>query len=145
MQNANEEKRCKVSGKLCFTERAAGAVLNSFKHHHSGRSKKNLIPRRKYFCKSCGFYHLTHITKKHGEAWDNLKGRLGWHKECINGKWFSIANARHVPDIEHCKDGLYKLRNAFGKIMLYSRFKDAEKAAFETARKFRKFNKRFCA
>lgn len=142
MQEENEEKRCSVSGKLCFTERAAGAVLNSFKHHHFGRSKKDQIPRRKYFCPSCGFYHLTHLTNHKARY---MKSIIKWHKEFIGGKWFSVANAMHIPRIEHCKDGFYKLWSSSGKAVLHKRFRDAEKMALETAKKYHKLNKNICA
>ncbi|MBQ5492065.1 MAG: hypothetical protein IIT68_08445 [Treponema sp.] len=59
---------CETSGKVCYTEREAGGVINGCKKHlNAGNSRsvkaghgKN-IPRRKYFCKVCGFYHVSHF------------------------------------------------------------------------------------
>ena len=60
---------CKVTGKRCFSEREAGEHINYFKNTHfkwSHRGKN--IPCRKYYCKECGYYHLTHLKggKKQG-------------------------------------------------------------------------------
>ena len=44
-----------------------------------------------------------------------MKNNFKWHKEQINGKWYSVCDHKHVPMIEHTKDGKYKLRNANGK------------------------------
>ena len=64
---------CFLTGKICYTEREAGSVINSCKRHvylGQGRSGKSshgngsskAIPRRKYYCKDCGFYHVTHLA-----------------------------------------------------------------------------------
>ena len=47
---------CESEGKICYTEREANEALNSFRHHRI-RAKKT--PKRKYFCKKCGCFHLT--------------------------------------------------------------------------------------
>ena len=63
---------CIFTGKICYTEREAGIVINGCKRHvylGQGRSGKSshgtgstkAIPRRKYYCKDCGYYHVTHI------------------------------------------------------------------------------------
>ncbi len=63
---------CAFTGKICYTEREAGIVINGCKKHvylGNGRYGKNshgnsgtkAIPRRKYFCKDCGYFHLTHL------------------------------------------------------------------------------------
>lgn len=56
---------CSETGKRCYSEREAGSILNSCKRHrtsdHCGRNKD--LPRRKYWCDSCGSYHLTHLAK----------------------------------------------------------------------------------
>ena len=52
------EIRCESTGKICYTEREAGEILNMPKRH----SHSNEIPKRKYFCEKCGCYHLTHQT-----------------------------------------------------------------------------------
>jgi|GEM_PF-3624019 hypothetical protein len=50
------EIRCESEGKICYTEREANEALNSARHH-GNRAKKT--PKRKYFCKKCGYFHLT--------------------------------------------------------------------------------------
>ena len=72
-----------------------------------------------------------------------MKSNIKWHKELVDGKWFSVADVEHVPMIEHCKDGSYKVRNCNGKAIIHKDFSDAVKLALETYRKFSKFNKRF--
>lgn len=69
---------CEVSGKRCYNEREAGRILNSMKHHrksdHLGRNKE--LPRRKYYCKDCGCFHL---TKK--PLYDKESRTYGWEKQ----------------------------------------------------------------
>lgn len=50
---------------------------------------------------------------------------------------------KHVPMIEHTKDGKYKLRNANGKSVLHEEYTDAVKLALEVYEKFKKLNKNF--
>lgn len=50
--------RCYTECKVCYTEREAGSILNNTSRHNKFRGKN--IPKRKYFCAACGFYHLTH-------------------------------------------------------------------------------------
>lgn len=58
-------KWCSECDKRCYSEREAGSILNSCKRHrnsdHCGRNKE--LPRRKYWCNSCGHYHLTHYRE----------------------------------------------------------------------------------
>lgn len=62
---------CESEGKICYTEREANETLNSARHH-GNRSKK--IPVRKYFCKECGYFHLTsHKSEKGGKLHYDLK------------------------------------------------------------------------
>lgn len=72
-----------------------------------------------------------------------MKNTIKWHRECLNGKWYSVADTEHVPMIEHCKDGMYKVRNCNGKAIMHREFYDAVKLAIETYHKFDKLNKRF--
>ena len=60
-----------------------------------------------------------------------MKNNFKWHKEQINGKWYSVCDHKHVPMIEHTKDGKYKLRNANGKSVLHDDYSDAVKLALE--------------
>lgn len=49
---------CPVEGKICYSEREAGTILNySKKSHYKSSSKKRLV--RKYRCNACGTWHLT--------------------------------------------------------------------------------------
>ena len=54
--------RCYSVGKVCYTAREAGGVINNARRHHYSTDDKRgkNIPKRKYYCKECGFYHLTH-------------------------------------------------------------------------------------
>lgn len=72
-----------------------------------------------------------------------MKNNFKWHKEQIDGKWFSVCDHKHVPMIEHTKDGKYKLRNANGKAVLHENYTDAVKLALEVWEKFKKLNKDF--
>lgn len=64
MISENGEKlRCSFCGKICYTQREAGYLLNTRSSHSKHREK---VPRRKYFCKQCGYYHLTSEFKKLG-------------------------------------------------------------------------------
>ncbi len=61
MTNADGETvLCTECGKICYTKREAGSIINSLKRHRNstrlGRNKE--FPRRKYFCTYCGYYHL---------------------------------------------------------------------------------------
>ena len=69
------------------------------------------------------------------------KSNIKWHKEQIDGKWFSVADTEHVSMIEHCKDGTYKVRNCNGRAIMHREFSDAVKLAIETYHKFDKLNK----
>jgi hypothetical protein len=53
---------CKAEEKICYTKREAGIAINSAKKHYYSNERKRgkIIPKRKYFCKDCGFYHLSH-------------------------------------------------------------------------------------
>lgn len=72
-----------------------------------------------------------------------MKNNFKWKKELIDGKWYSVCDHKHVPMIEHTKDGKYKLRNANGKAVLHEEYTDAVKLALEVYEKFKKLNKDF--
>ena len=61
---------CRDCGKICYSSREAGEIINSSKRHHRsdhlGRSKK--YPRRKYFCSDCGYYHVTSMKAEYSEV-----------------------------------------------------------------------------
>jgi len=69
--------RCEIEDKICYTEREANEALNGAKSHNN-RSKK--IPVRKYFCKKCGFYHLTSQAVSHNQN-KKLQEKYRYKKE----------------------------------------------------------------
>lgn len=50
---------CVATGKVCYSKRDAGVAIKRCRH-----SKKDRIPRRIYFCRECGWWHLTSLLKK---------------------------------------------------------------------------------
>jgi|WetSurMetagenome_2_1015567.scaffolds.fasta_scaffold128020_3 hypothetical protein len=65
-----EKRYCPDCGKRCYSEREANSALKAAKRGTSTRmsgktivirSGSKNIPKRKYFCKYCGTYHLTHL------------------------------------------------------------------------------------
>lgn len=52
---------CNHSGKRCYSESTANIVLSQFKRH-TGKTPKGSIPKRKYRCEFCGYWHLTSRT-----------------------------------------------------------------------------------
>ena len=76
---------CSSAGKICYTEREAGIVINGCKKHiymggrHWAKSSHGhfkSIPRRKYYCKDCGYFHLTHMAlyniDSRNYAWEDV-------------------------------------------------------------------------
>lgn len=61
---------CKFSGKIMYSRRDAGNVINGFGALHNCGKRKSLShlyrgdnkPNRMYFCEKCGAYHVTHYT-----------------------------------------------------------------------------------
>lgn len=76
--------QCSYTGKICYTQREAGMVINDCKKHrfygkHSvkvGFGNSKSIPRRKYYCKDCGYYHITHLPlygrDSQNYAWEDV-------------------------------------------------------------------------
>lgn len=60
---------CEETGKICYSERKAGEILNSMKYHKqkNRRISKGTRPCRKYFCYYCNSYHLTSLPVFHKE------------------------------------------------------------------------------
>lgn len=76
---------CSSAGKICYTEREAGIVINGCKKHSymggrhwakSSHGHSKSIPRRKYYCKDCGYFHLTHMAlyniDSRNYAWEDV-------------------------------------------------------------------------
>ena len=54
---------CSKTGKIIFTEREAGEIVNGCRRHkHSSRRNRENRPARKYYCKYCRRFHLTHVS-----------------------------------------------------------------------------------
>lgn len=54
---------CEETGKICYSEREAGAIVNGAKKY--GNRKR--MPLRKYYCNFCGCYHTTSEKTKRGK------------------------------------------------------------------------------
>lgn len=57
----HERERCLFSGKLSFTQKEAGEIINSAKN---STRKTKIIPQRSYYCKHCRTWHLTHYRQE---------------------------------------------------------------------------------
>lgn len=83
MENLNYNY-CFVCGKVCYSQREAGNIINSLKRHqsndHRGRAKE--LPRRMYFCSDCGCYHLTHLKKLKKTRKHNINKRNLYFLSC---------------------------------------------------------------
>lgn len=51
---------CNTTGKVCYSQKEAGIILNDFKRFRN-RNKRKSIPQRYYKCQFCGYWHLTHF------------------------------------------------------------------------------------
>lgn len=51
------EKRCPVCGKICYSKKDAMTAVNYAKHRSKDQHHK--IPVRCYYCKDCNYWHLT--------------------------------------------------------------------------------------
>lgn len=74
-----------------------------------------------------------------------MKSNVKWHKEFIDGKWYSVADKEHIPLIKHNVDKTYTVKDSNGKPRIEKEFKNAVKFALEVAKKFEKFNRSFIA
>lgn len=67
-----------------------------------------------------------------------------FEKQQINGKWYTVCTSHeHMPMIEHCKDGRYKVTGCDGKTRLEKEFVDAKKFAIQTFKKMKAWNHKF--
>ncbi len=58
--------RCRVTGKVCYTQKEAAGVIAVSRGGHRSRhyyNRGNHIPKRMYFCRYCQRYHLTSRKK----------------------------------------------------------------------------------
>lgn len=62
MNEGHERNVCPVSGKVCYSRRDANMMISAWKGKRLRRRGKE-IPKRAYFCRECGAYHLTHWKK----------------------------------------------------------------------------------
>lgn len=68
MKDSEPMRRGMCSGKICFTYREAHEKLHKVKKTGPRRSSNKraystskVIPKRAYYCKSCGMWHLTSL------------------------------------------------------------------------------------
>lgn len=61
---------CFQENKICYTEREAGKIVNGCKRHNynSWGVQRKYKPMRKYFCRDCGFFHVSHLKSYASEA-----------------------------------------------------------------------------
>ncbi len=54
---------CEITGKICYSKREAGEIKNQRERHLNGDNlgRNKTLPRRSYYCKYCGCFHLTHV------------------------------------------------------------------------------------
>lgn len=72
-------------GKRCYSERDANYIINSAKKHRKSHTGK--IPKRKYYCKICGYYHTTSQNKESFNAdWGKFKGKKKYIKNTFYHK-----------------------------------------------------------
>ncbi len=57
--DGKEREVCGQTGKVCYSQREAAYTVRRCK-----RSRSDRVPRRIYFCRACGWYHLTSLLKK---------------------------------------------------------------------------------
>ena len=72
--------RCYAAGKVCYTAREAGEVINKSHSHHYDSDKRlrpKTIPKRKYVCPDCGYYHVTHHAFFAGSEHQSHRRRCG--------------------------------------------------------------------
>ena len=77
-----EERYCEKCGKICYSLRMAGQILNSQKKHKikNRRISKNARPCRKYYCDFCNSYHLT-STPFYREYAKEIKNKKGVYND----------------------------------------------------------------
>ncbi len=63
-----KRKRCKVTGKVQFTEKEAQRIVKGSK----ASDDKSRMERRYYMCEHCDTYHMTKMTK---ESYENKSHR----------------------------------------------------------------------
>lgn len=72
---------CNHTGKVCYTEQDCGMILNKLKKRSYGNSKgqkfyksckkKGKIPKRKYKCEYCRYWHLTSSGERKNNRYNN--------------------------------------------------------------------------
>lgn len=67
-----------------------------------------------------------------------------WEKQQIGNKWYTVCiSHEHMPMIEHCKNGYYKVTGSDGKARIEKEFVDAKKFAVQTFKKMKVWNHKF--
>lgn len=57
-----ERSICNATGKICYSRRDSGSLVNDFRKGHNKRFGGH-VPLRAYFCVDCGCWHTTHLRK----------------------------------------------------------------------------------
>lgn len=64
-QERNKEREyCSYCQKICYSAKEASIIIASVKTWRH-RKKPKQIPQHSYYCKHCGYYHLTHFRGEH--------------------------------------------------------------------------------
>lgn len=84
---------CDQTGKVCYSGREAGTVITvARKNVYCGYGitralhypRKKNIPRRKYVCGFCGYYHVTHMSEFGNSGWKSREE--AFYKEYMETK-----------------------------------------------------------
>lgn len=64
----DEKQICEITGKICYSRKKAGEIINTLKRNPIGKRqkapKRKKIPMRCYFCKFCKSWHTTHFRSR---------------------------------------------------------------------------------
>lgn len=63
-EKTEEGQLCPVTNKICYSFKEANDRIRAAKRSHKANKPKQ-IPQRKYWCKYCRWYHLTHFRGLH--------------------------------------------------------------------------------
>ncbi len=78
---------CEASGKICYSKKRAGDIVNTAKSHvvrggkSCRRSSAKKIPLRVYFCTACGAYHTTSEKTRGAEHGRTFKNKMRIQKQ----------------------------------------------------------------
>lgn len=81
LKNEKEKLICIKTGKVCFSKKDAGDTIRRLSERRRNRTgRKKIVPKRSYYCKFCGTYHLTHnkffLPNKHKKDFTKFKNNV---------------------------------------------------------------------